>query len=119
MERLTKLKNLNSKRIAFIYGRNTLDRFMTNDYREIDFEEALCEILHSQGFQRIVFFGYDRRIYFKDEQSRILTAPLRKQQSSGSSRSFLGLVGPLGTQRVERTEPSSDQNRNLKLAIHE
>lgn len=111
MERLTKLKNLNSKRIAFIYGRNTLDRFMTNDYREIDFEEALCEILHSQGFQRIVFFGYDRRIYFKDEQSRILTAPPRKQQSSGSSHSFLGLAGPLGTQRVERTEPSSDQKQ--------
>lgn len=113
MERIAKLKNLSSKRVAFIYGQNTQDRFLTNDYREIDFEDALFEMLHVQGFERIVFFGYDRRIYFKDDRSRELTAPQGVQQSTRQSSPTSGLKSPLGTKRGGPSDPSSTQNQAL------
>ena len=95
MERLAKLEKLSSRRIAFIYGQNTQDLFLTTDYREINFDQAIFEILRAQGYKRIVFFGYDRRLYFMDEDSRTLTSPQQGQQTPRSQNLTAGLSGPL------------------------
>ena len=80
MERLEKLKDLSQNRFIFIDGIYTLDHFITQDYREIAFEDALFETLRAQNFERIVFCGYDRRIYFKDEVSEELSSPTYVQK---------------------------------------
>jgi Holliday junction resolvasome RuvABC ATP-dependent DNA helicase subunit len=112
MERLAKLEKLSSRRIAFIYGQNTQDLFLTTDYREINFDQAIFEILRAQGYKRIVFFGYDRRLYFMDEDSRTLTSPQQGQQTPRSQNLTAGLSGPLGNRKVGTPEPATSQKQN-------
>lgn len=109
MERLEKLKDLSPNRFIFIDGIYTLDHFITQDYREIAFEDALFETLHAQGFERIVFCGYDRRIYFKDKVSEELSSPAYIQkgqpQNPQPDTIGLGINGPLGNKMVSKHEP--------------
>lgn len=104
MERLEKIRDLSPNRFIFVDGIYTLDHFITQDYRELAFEDALFEALRAQEFKRIVFCGYDRRIYFKDKVSEELSSPayiLNKQSQNPDPDTIgLGMKGPLGNKKI-------------------
>lgn len=104
MERLTSDTSWVERKVSFLYGLATTDNFITSDYREISFEEALYETLKDQGFDRIVFFNSSKRIYFFDEVSRRLSLPGDTDQNRTNSQQngplAFGIEGPLGKRRI-------------------
>lgn len=49
MERIEQNIDLDSDRLIFLYGINTTDRFITDDYRDVDIHQALYELLRKRA----------------------------------------------------------------------
>ncbi len=72
-------------------------RFLTADYADLDIEQTLWRILKERGFERIVFWSADHRIYFRDRQSRDLCLPRSQATPAAGPRQMRRLRGgPLG-----------------------
>ncbi|QQM40182.1 AAA family ATPase [Streptomyces liliifuscus] len=73
-----------------IYGPGVGDVFVDSAYQVCVLEQALWRLLHSEGFERIVFSSLNHPVYFRDQASRDLSR-------HGGSRPA-AVVGP-GTMR--------------------
>ena len=104
MERLTGDTSWIERKVSFLYGLATTDNYITPDYREVSFEQALYETLKDQGFDRIVFFNSSKRIFFFDEDSRRLSlagsADRDRINSQQNHPLAYGIEGPLGKRRI-------------------
>lgn len=122
IERLAAVKAAaaNGDPLIFVYGPGTDDAFVDMSYRICEIEECLWEVLREAGFERIVFFSLDQKLYFRDDASRNSlrlggggtgTAPgaAKDGASSGRRRMRRGFSGPFGDRVViQRTPPAAD-----------
>ena len=98
VERVTSELNLQiGDRFLVLYGTNTSDTFCTSDLLLQNIEQVLHQYLHSQGYQRIIYYSGVQKLYFLDERSRDCCR-LRPQNSKNSSPQKVK-PGPLGRKR--------------------
>jgi SpoVK/Ycf46/Vps4 family AAA+-type ATPase len=92
--------------LIFVYGPGTDDAFVDASYRICEIEECLWEILREAGFQRVVYFSLDQKLYFRDDESRKSLRPGRDPASArpaadgGRRRMRQGFAGPFGDRMV-------------------
>lgn len=98
VERVTSELNLQiGDRFLVLYGTNTSDTFCTSDLLLQNIEQVLHKYLHSQGYQRIIYYSGVQKLYFLDERSRDCCR-LQPQNSKNSSPQKVK-PGPLGRKR--------------------
>ncbi|QIS10499.1 AAA family ATPase [Nocardia arthritidis] len=94
-----------------LHGSGLSDLLVGADLRPRSVEEMLWEILHFEGYERIVFSDYRQPVYFRDARSRGLTRGADPPPSE-SSRRTSRFAGPLGkamlldTRTAERVAPA-------------
>lgn len=101
VERVTSELNLQiGDRFLVLYGTNTSDTFCTSDLLLQNIEQVLHKYLHSQGYQRIIYYSGVQKLYFLDERSRDCCR-LQPQNSKNSSpqKQMQVKPGPLGRKR--------------------
>lgn len=81
--------------LVVLYGEAVDDVFVGADYRAVRIDEALCDALLAEGFERIVFSGVKWNVYFLDERSRVSSRP-RPAAQARPRRMRSGLTGPMG-----------------------
>ncbi|MFC5822273.1 AAA family ATPase [Nonomuraea insulae] len=81
--------------IVVMYGEAVDDLFVGAGYRAVRIDEALCDVLLAEGFERVVFSGAKWNVYFLDERSRTLSRP-RTAAPARPRRMTSGLTGPMG-----------------------
>lgn len=84
-------------RFFIMYGPGLKGRFLTTDYADLNMEQTLWRILKERGFERIIFWSADHRIYFLDERSKDLCRPKSQSTTATGIRQMRKLSGgPLG-----------------------
>ncbi|NUT52074.1 MAG: AAA family ATPase [Saccharothrix sp.] len=68
-------------------------------------EELLWEVLHADGYERIVFSSYRQPVYFRDAASRDLTRSGGRAPAPRRPRAMRRFSGPLGDQMVMAPPP--------------
>ena len=106
--------------LILVYGPGADDAFVDASYQICDIEESLWEVLHTAGFQRIVFFSLDQKFYCLDDASltalrpggggTMETSPGGAPVAAGGSRRQMrtGFAGPFGD-RVVVQQPAVAQ----------
>jgi len=78
VSRVTEQLNLRTgDRFILLYGINTSDRFCSNQLLLQDIETVLHRYLKENGYQRIIFYTGNDKLYFRDHESRSLCLPNR------------------------------------------
>lgn len=90
-----------SNRFIILYGSNTGDTFCTPQLLLHDIEQVLHQHLKSNGYQRILLFSGEEKLYFLDVESRDRCLPSQTNQplSSTPSNQLTVTPGPLGRKR--------------------
>ena len=100
MERIEQNIDLDSDRLIFLYGINTTDRFITDDYRDVDIHQALYELLRKKGFECILFYSHTGSITFMDEHSRDLCR-IPSTNAAVTPEKPIRFRGPMGNKRSQ------------------
>jgi SpoVK/Ycf46/Vps4 family AAA+-type ATPase len=83
-----------------VHGVGVDDEVVGEDLRVRDVEEMLWEVLHADGYERIVFSSYRQPVYFRDASSRDLTRSGSRPPAPRRPRAMKRFSGPLGDQMV-------------------
>jgi SpoVK/Ycf46/Vps4 family AAA+-type ATPase len=117
-ERLRESIDFNTgDRLFIMYGNGVQDKFITEDYIELNFEQALWHLLKERGYERIVYFSAIRSVYFLDENSRKLSLPkIDDQDDEDKSEEKASFSGPLGKRMLisgsnQKASTSSSSSR--------
>ncbi len=108
LERVTSELNLRTgDRFLILYGTHTSDTFCTPDLLLQDIEQVLHRYLHSQFYQRILFYSGVKKLYFLEAESRDRTRLQPQKPAIVPSNQPMQLKGgPLGNKRRLLGKPS-------------
>jgi SpoVK/Ycf46/Vps4 family AAA+-type ATPase len=71
VERLQAQLNFNNgSRFFILYGPGIEDVFITRNYRQVSFEQALLQVLNQAGYNRVAFLSPHKPVYFLDAVSK-------------------------------------------------
>lgn len=116
-------QSLSFHRCFFLYG-NIHDEFCTPDCQVLDIEQLLHQHLHDLGYERIVFYHGQEKIYFLDKDSwESATQRGKKQQKTGKqnkqpvARSLTIGPGPLSRKRIgSKKQDETANTQSLKIS---
>ncbi|RSN48576.1 AAA family ATPase [Actinomadura sp. WAC 06369] len=96
--------------VTIVHGPCADDAFVDEAHRAYGIEIALWEALHAAGYERIVFYSLQRKLYFRDAESRRLARPGDGGAAGarGKRRMRPGFAGPLGDRVVTDAAPEPD-----------
>ncbi|MFE2412567.1 AAA family ATPase [Kitasatospora sp. NPDC059408] len=104
-ERFRDLRLSTDEPFTVLYGPGVDDVFVDPDYRVRTLEETLWELLHAEGYQRIVYSSLSRPLYFRDPESRRLSRPGGEPAPARPAGAMRRLRGPLGSLRLAPDAP--------------
>lgn len=102
VERVRASVNLEAgDRFIILYGSNTSDTFCIPELLLHDIEQVLHRHLKSNGYQRVLLFSGEEKLYFLDAESRAQCLPSQATQPPISTQSNQLAVtpGPLGRKK--------------------
>ncbi|MFI5531309.1 AAA family ATPase [Kitasatospora sp. NPDC051853] len=114
-ERFEGLRLGGDEPFTVLHGPGVDDVFLGPDHRVLTLEEALWGLLHSAGYQRVVFSSLSRPLYFRDAESRRLSRPGGAADGPAGARNgapaqqLMGhraMRGPLGRLRIDPDPPA-------------
>jgi SpoVK/Ycf46/Vps4 family AAA+-type ATPase len=75
VERLQNQVNLtNGSRFFILYGPGIEDVFLTRNYKQVSFEQAILQVLNQAGYGRVVFLSPHKPVYFLDSYSKTFSS---------------------------------------------
>ncbi len=104
MERLAIALPVAGERSVGLFGPGAADRYLSEDFRELNVTQAVYERLRVLGYERIMLWSAKRQLFFLDEESkRSMLAPHTAAAPASGSLTR----GPLGTsQDVPSSAPA-------------
>ncbi len=96
IERLQVLQFNQGGHFFILFGPGIEDTLINPAGQEISIEQALWDLLHAAGFERILFHSAHRQIYYLDEPSRQASLPQRPAEVTAAAAS----EGYAGGQRM-------------------